>query len=116
MAEQRVRVSGAGTERGRQILDGLGGTVQGQQGKAAARARLRIVEATVCVRGGGRIAEPHRHIAQGQGRRRPFLPGQAACRQRPARDMIDYIYNEIYEWSGGHGAGDDVTFVIIKAL
>ena len=39
-----------------------------------------------------------------------------ACRTRPARDMIDYIYNEIFEWSGGHGAGDDVTFVIIKAL
>jgi sigma-B regulation protein RsbU (phosphoserine phosphatase) len=37
-------------------------------------------------------------------------------RQRPARDMIDYIYNVIYEWSGGHGAGDDVTFVVIKAL
>ncbi|MFL6283193.1 MAG: PP2C family protein-serine/threonine phosphatase [Pyrinomonadaceae bacterium] len=39
-----------------------------------------------------------------------------ACRQRTARDMIDYIYNEIFEWSGGRGAGDDVTFVIIKAL
>ena len=39
-----------------------------------------------------------------------------ACRNRPARDMIDFIYNEIFEWSGGHGAGDDVTFVIIKAL
>jgi sigma-B regulation protein RsbU (phosphoserine phosphatase) len=40
----------------------------------------------------------------------------SACRHRPARDMIDYLYNEIYEWSGGRGAGDDVTFVIIKAL
>ncbi len=39
-----------------------------------------------------------------------------ASRHRPARDMIDYIYNEIFEWSGGRGAGDDVTFVIIKAL
>ena len=39
-----------------------------------------------------------------------------ACRHHPARDMIDYIYNEIFEWSGGRGAGDDVTFVIIKAL
>jgi sigma-B regulation protein RsbU (phosphoserine phosphatase) len=39
-----------------------------------------------------------------------------ASRQRTARDMIDYIYNEIFEWSGGRGAGDDVTFVIIKAL
>jgi sigma-B regulation protein RsbU (phosphoserine phosphatase) len=39
-----------------------------------------------------------------------------ASRDRRARDMIDYIYNDIYEWSGGRGASDDVTFVIIKAL
>ena len=39
-----------------------------------------------------------------------------ACRDRRARDMIDYIYNDIFEWSGGRGATDDVTFVIIKAL
>jgi sigma-B regulation protein RsbU (phosphoserine phosphatase) len=37
-------------------------------------------------------------------------------RDRRAREMIDYIYNEIFEWSGGAGASDDVTFVIIKAL
>ena len=30
--------------------------------------------------------------------------------------MIDYIYNDIFEWTGGRGAGDDVTFVVIKAL
>jgi sigma-B regulation protein RsbU (phosphoserine phosphatase) len=39
-----------------------------------------------------------------------------ACRERRARDMIDYIYNDIYEWTGGRGTDDDVTFVIIKAL
>ena len=39
-----------------------------------------------------------------------------ASRERRARDMIDYIYNDIYEWTGGRGASDDVTFVIIKAL
>jgi phosphoserine phosphatase RsbU/P len=39
-----------------------------------------------------------------------------ASRDRRARDMIDYIYNDIFEWSGGRGASDDVTFVIIKAL
>jgi sigma-B regulation protein RsbU (phosphoserine phosphatase) len=33
-----------------------------------------------------------------------------------ARQMIDYIYNDIFEWTGGRGSGDDVTFVIIKAL
>jgi len=37
-------------------------------------------------------------------------------RDRRAREMIDYIYNDIFEWSGGAGANDDVTFVIIKAL
>jgi sigma-B regulation protein RsbU (phosphoserine phosphatase) len=39
-----------------------------------------------------------------------------ASRDRRAREMIDYIYNDIFEWSGGRGATDDVTFVIIKAL
>jgi sigma-B regulation protein RsbU (phosphoserine phosphatase) len=33
-----------------------------------------------------------------------------------ARQMIDYIYNDIFKWTGGRGSGDDVTFVIIKAL
>src|SRR5215207_5968985 len=37
-------------------------------------------------------------------------------RDRRAREMIDYIYNDIFEWTGGQGSGDDVTFVIIKAL
>jgi sigma-B regulation protein RsbU (phosphoserine phosphatase) len=39
-----------------------------------------------------------------------------ACRDRAAREMIDFIYNDIFEWTGGRGAGDDVTFVVIKAL
>jgi len=38
------------------------------------------------------------------------------CRDLPARKMIDFIYNDIFDWSGGRGATDDVTFVIIKAL
>lgn len=38
------------------------------------------------------------------------------CRTLRARQMIDYIYNDIFEWTGGRGSGDDVTFVIIKAL
>ena len=33
-----------------------------------------------------------------------------------AREMIDFIYNDVFEWTGGAGAGDDVTFVVIKAL
>ncbi len=36
-------------------------------------------------------------------------------RDKSARDMIDFIYNDIFEWSGGRGASDDVTFVIVKA-
>jgi sigma-B regulation protein RsbU (phosphoserine phosphatase) len=39
-----------------------------------------------------------------------------ACRDRGAREMIDYIYNDVFDWTGGRGAGDDVTFVVIKAL
>jgi serine phosphatase RsbU (regulator of sigma subunit) len=39
-----------------------------------------------------------------------------ACRDRRAREMIDYIYNDVFEWTGGRGATDDVTFVIVKAL
>jgi sigma-B regulation protein RsbU (phosphoserine phosphatase) len=37
-------------------------------------------------------------------------------RDRRAREMIDYIYNDVFQWTGGAGASDDVTFVIIKAL
>ncbi|MBC7932741.1 MAG: SpoIIE family protein phosphatase [Rubrivivax sp.] len=40
----------------------------------------------------------------------------SASRDRRAREMIDYIYNDVFEWTGGRGATDDVTFVIIKAL
>ncbi len=38
------------------------------------------------------------------------------ARDLRARQMIDYIYNDIFEWTGGRGSGDDVTFVVIKAL
>lgn len=39
-----------------------------------------------------------------------------AGRDRSAREMIDFIYNEVFEWTGGVGANDDVTFIVIKAL
>lgn len=39
-----------------------------------------------------------------------------SSRNLRARQMIDYIYNDIFEWTGGRGSGDDVTFVVIKAL
>ena len=38
------------------------------------------------------------------------------ARELSARQMIDFIYADMLEWTGGRGAGDDVTFVIIKAL
>jgi sigma-B regulation protein RsbU (phosphoserine phosphatase) len=37
-------------------------------------------------------------------------------RDRKARDLIDYIYGDLLEWTAGRGSNDDVTFVIIKAL
>lgn len=37
-------------------------------------------------------------------------------RDLSARKIIDYVYNDIFEWTGGRGSGDDVTFVVIKAL
>ncbi|MGB8509423.1 MAG: GAF domain-containing SpoIIE family protein phosphatase [Pyrinomonadaceae bacterium] len=39
-----------------------------------------------------------------------------ASRDSTARQMIDFIYGDILEWTGGRGADDDVTFVVIKAL
>jgi sigma-B regulation protein RsbU (phosphoserine phosphatase) len=38
-----------------------------------------------------------------------------AGRDRSARELIDFIYNNIFEWTDGRGSGDDVTFVVIKA-
>lgn len=38
------------------------------------------------------------------------------CRDRSAREMIDYIHRELNAWTEGQGAHDDVTFFIIKAL
>ena len=39
-----------------------------------------------------------------------------ACRELPAREMIDFIHRELTAWTDGRGAHDDVTFFIIKAL
>jgi sigma-B regulation protein RsbU (phosphoserine phosphatase) len=48
--------------------------------------------------------------------RERLVEAVTSSRTRTAREMIDFIYNVIYEWTGGRGATDDVTFVIIKAL
>ncbi|HCX29791.1 MAG TPA: hypothetical protein DHU55_08495 [Blastocatellia bacterium] len=39
-----------------------------------------------------------------------------ANRQLGARDLIAAVQKEVVEWTGGVGAGDDVTFFVIKAL
>src|SRR5215216_2084789 len=52
---------------------------------------------------------------QEYGRKR-LVDAVRRSRDLRARQMIDYIYNDIFEWTGGRGSGDDVTFVIIKAL
>src|ERR1043166_7241913 len=38
------------------------------------------------------------------------------ARDRPAREMIDVLHRDLMTWTGGQGAGDDVTFFILKAL
>lgn len=37
-------------------------------------------------------------------------------RHLPAREMIDFIQQDVLAWTNGRGANDDVTFFIIKAL
>lgn len=38
------------------------------------------------------------------------------CRDRGAREMIEFIHRDVHSWTEGLGATDDVTFFIIKAL
>ena len=33
-----------------------------------------------------------------------------------ARDLIQFVYSDVLEWTGGRGSDDDVTLVIVKAL
>ena len=37
-------------------------------------------------------------------------------RDLPAREMIDVLHRDLIQWTDGQGAGDDVTFFILKAL
>lgn len=37
-------------------------------------------------------------------------------RDLTARELIAHIYADVLRWTGGHGANDDITFVIVKAL
>jgi sigma-B regulation protein RsbU (phosphoserine phosphatase) len=38
------------------------------------------------------------------------------ARDLRAREMIDVLHRDLMTWTGGQGAGDDVTFFILKAL
>ena len=38
-----------------------------------------------------------------------------AGRHLSAREMIDFIHRDVLKWTDGQGAGDDITFFIIKA-
>jgi len=33
-----------------------------------------------------------------------------------AKQLIKFIHSDMLDWTDGRGAGDDVTFVIVKAL
>jgi sigma-B regulation protein RsbU (phosphoserine phosphatase) len=37
-------------------------------------------------------------------------------RHLSARALIDFIHDDMLEWTGGLGATDDITFFIIKAI
>ena len=37
-------------------------------------------------------------------------------RRLSARELIKSLHEDIMEWTGGRGSGDDVTFVVVKAL
>ena len=37
-------------------------------------------------------------------------------RELSARKLIDFLHADVLDWTGGRGATDDVTFVVIKAL
>ena len=39
-----------------------------------------------------------------------------AGRGQSARGLIDFVYADMLEWTGGRGSDDDVTFVVIKVL
>ena len=39
-----------------------------------------------------------------------------SARDLPAREMIDVLHRDLIAWTDGQGAGDDVTFFILKAL
>jgi sigma-B regulation protein RsbU (phosphoserine phosphatase) len=38
-----------------------------------------------------------------------------AGRHLSAKELINFIYDDVLEWTGGRGATDDITFFIIKA-
>lgn len=37
-------------------------------------------------------------------------------KDKSARELIDFIYTDVMRWTGGRGATDDITFVIVRVL
>jgi serine phosphatase RsbU (regulator of sigma subunit) len=61
------------------------------------------------------VTEANSPSGEEYGRER-LVKAVRASRDRSAREMIDFIYNDMFEWTGGRGSDDDATFVVIKAL
>jgi sigma-B regulation protein RsbU (phosphoserine phosphatase) len=61
------------------------------------------------------VTEATDHAGEEYGRDR-LVDAVRACRELPAREMIDFLHRDLMEWTGGVGATDDVTFFVVKAL
>jgi len=61
------------------------------------------------------VTEAMNAAGEEYGRER-LIAAVRACRDQPARDMIDFMHRDLIAWTEGHGITDDVTFFIVKAL
>jgi phosphoserine phosphatase RsbU/P len=61
------------------------------------------------------VTEANNRDGQEYGRDR-LVDAVRRCRDLSAREMIDFLHRDLMEWTDGRGAGDDVTFFVIKAL
>jgi sigma-B regulation protein RsbU (phosphoserine phosphatase) len=61
------------------------------------------------------VTEANNSDGQEYGRAR-LVDAVRRCRDLSASKMIDFLHRDLMEWTDGRGAGDDVTFFVIKAL
>ena len=61
------------------------------------------------------VTEAENSASEEYGRER-LVDAVRRCRNLSAREMIDYIHQDVIDWTEGRGATDDVTFFIVKAL